>query len=115
MRGFQLRGSHLKGFLLLVSAMLFISYLPMPTTYYTILQVIGTIAWMLIAFTEYKSGGLSVWFVIAICGTLLINSIIDITFAQRAGTLINLIMGIAMMYYASSRLRTRQFKNFFRW
>lgn len=110
-----MRGSRFKGFLLLVSAMMFISYLPMPYAYYTILEIMGTIAWILIAFTEYKSGGLSVWFIVAICGTMLINSIIETPFTQSIGMFINVFMGIAMAYYASSRLRIRQFKNLFKW
>lgn len=115
MRGFQWKGSQLKGFLLVVSAMLFISFLPMPYPYYTILEVVGTIAWLLIAFTEYKSGGLSVWFLIAICGAMLINSMILFPMIKSTWMIINLIMGIVMAYYASSKLRTRLFKNLFKW
>ncbi|MBC8015874.1 MAG: hypothetical protein H7X79_09030 [Sporomusaceae bacterium] len=105
----------MKGFLLLVSVMLFIAFLPMPYVYYTILKIVGTIAWILIAFTEYKSGGLSLWFFIAICGVMLINPIISPPITKSIWMIINLIMGIAMAYYASSKLRTRQFKNFFKW
>ena len=115
MRGFQWRGSQLKGFLLLVSAMLLISFLPMPYPYYTILEFVGTIAWILIACTEYKSGGLSVWFFIALCGAMLINSIIPFPMIKSIWMIINLIMGIVMAYYASSKLKTRLFKNLFKW